>query len=253
MPAPIHLVLGDHGASLLRQATRFHDLPGTVHAIPDDLSHGPLSDGRRRLAYMRDCWQGFGEDWPGHGEDAFEAWQALQSALEGSARPVVVWRSESVQDHVFLRMAAWWLRSHAGPLLEIQVPARGERIGVGVHEPFGLAALALTARALADDLRAALAQEFAAIRERPESVRRWRAGQLEHLPSDIYDELLLHDLARDWQPAARIVGRAMHLCDPRNPMTDLFFSARLQALIAAGRIDAEGDRDHLRGYRVRRR
>ena len=34
-------------------------------------------------------------------------------------------------------------------------------------------------------------------------------------------------------------------------MSDLFFSSRLQLLIDAGRIEADGRRDRLREYRVR--
>jgi hypothetical protein len=45
----IQLTLGDHAAARLRAACRSHRMPGAVTAIPDDLSHGPLDDGRGRI------------------------------------------------------------------------------------------------------------------------------------------------------------------------------------------------------------
>jgi hypothetical protein len=44
----------------------------------------------------------------------------------------------------------------------------------------------------------------------------------------------------------------MRRCDPRNRMSDLFFSSRLLVLIDAGRVKALGRRDRLREYAVPR-
>ena len=46
-------------------------------------------------------------------------------------------------------------------------------------------------------------------------------------------------------------GTAMGRCGERNAMSDLFFNSRLQVLIDAGRIEADGRRDRLREYSVR--
>lgn len=68
---------------------------------------------------------------------------------------------------------------------------------------------------------------------------------------DRYDPLLLECCATRWTPAARVVGNAMRLCDGHNLLSDLFFCSRLQFLIEAGRIEADGRRDRLRDYVVR--
>jgi hypothetical protein len=68
---------------------------------------------------------------------------------------------------------------------------------------------------------------------------------------DRYDPLLLASCSPTWTPAPRVVGTAMSRCDGHNLMSDLFFSSRLQLLIDAGRIEADGSRNRLREYRVR--
>jgi hypothetical protein len=34
-------------------------MPGAALGMPDDLSHGPLDDGRAHIGYMRDCLRGY--------------------------------------------------------------------------------------------------------------------------------------------------------------------------------------------------
>jgi hypothetical protein len=46
----------------------------------------------------------------------------------------------------------------------------------------------------------------------------------------------------DWRAAARVVGTAMGYCDGPNLMGDAFFTARLNSLIDAGRIETSGPR-----------
>jgi hypothetical protein len=54
-----------------------------------------------------------------------------------------------------------------------------------------------------------------------------------------------------WPKAAYLVVQIMSRCDGHNRMSDLFFASRLQVLIEAGRIEADGARDRLRDYAVR--
>ena len=68
---------------------------------------------------------------------------------------------------------------------------------------------------------------------------------------DYYDGLLLEACSIEWTLAARIIGIAMGGCDPANSMSDLFFSTRLQALIAAGEIQADGPQSSIRYYSIR--
>jgi hypothetical protein len=51
--------------------------------------------------------------------------------------------------------------------------------------------------------------------------------------------------------AARVVCTALGYCDGPNLMGDAFFTARLNSLIDAGRIEARGPRTMLRDYSAR--
>ncbi len=56
-------------------------MPGSGLGIPDDLSHGPLDDGRARIDYMRDCFRGY-DDWNLDVTDAFAPWRALIARID---------------------------------------------------------------------------------------------------------------------------------------------------------------------------
>jgi hypothetical protein len=62
MRSPLHIALGDISDDCLRVACRARGMPGAAFGIPDDLSHGPLDDGRARIDYMRDRFCGY-DDW----------------------------------------------------------------------------------------------------------------------------------------------------------------------------------------------
>jgi hypothetical protein len=104
---------------------------------------------------------------------------------------------------------------------------------------------------MTDEERAILADNFLRIRDRTGLLRRWEKGMIVGIPIDHYDPLLAESCPRSWTPAARVVGTAMKRCGPRNPMSDLFFSSRLQVLIETGRVEADAPRHRLRDYRVR--
>jgi hypothetical protein len=122
---------------------------------------------------------------------------------------------------------------------------------VAVHAPEELRAFFASWRVLSDEERAVLGQEFARIREETGLLRRWQDGQIIGIPMDYYDGLLLEACSSEWTLAARIIGIAMGHCDAANSMSDLFFSTRLQALIAAGEIQADGPQSSIRTYSIR--
>jgi hypothetical protein len=72
------------------------------------------------------------------------------------------------------------------------------------------------------------------------------------VPVDTYDDLLLQACGVGWAPAARVIVQAMGQCDPTNSLSDLFFNTRLQALIAAGKVQADGPQSSVLEYAVRR-
>lgn len=248
----LHLALGDHAAGGLRAACQTHGMPGGVHTIPDDLSHGPLTDGRARLDYMRACFRGY-DDWTSAAADAFAPWLELTRLLdEGRPGPILVWSGDNVSEASFLAMACWWLAGRPAPLLHVPIPPIDGRRHVATWTPAELAGLFADRRQLSGEERVRLAESFADIRDHTGLLRRWEDGRIIGVPTDRYDPLLLESCPPAWTPAGRVVGAAMGRCDPPNLMSDLFFASRLQVLIEAGRIESEGPRFRLRDYIVRR-
>lgn len=226
-------------------------MPGIALGIPDDLGHGPLDDGRARIDYMRDCFRGY-DDWYLDVADTFAPWRAVITRIDEN-RPdaVVIWGGDNVAEATFLRMVCWWLGQRPVRLLRLAVPGRDGRHYVAIHTPVEVADLYASARELTDTERADCAEDFLRIRSETGLLRRWETGRILGVPTDRYDPLLLESCTTHWTPAARVVGAAMGRCDGHNLMSDLFFSSRLQLLIDAGRIEAEGSRTRLREYAVR--
>ena len=165
---------------------------------------------------------------------------------------VIIWTGENVSEATFLAMACDRLAGRPEPIVQVAVPGKHGRNYVAVHTPEELGAFFESWRALSDAERAGLAQDFARIREETGLLRRWQHGQLIGIPMDHYDGLLLQACCTGWSLAARVIGAAMGRCDPANSLSDLFFSTRLQALIAAGEILADGPQSSIRHYSVSR-
>ena len=251
MRNPLHIALGDSSEGSLRVACRAHGMPGAAFGIPDDLSHGPLDDGRARIDYLRERFRGY-DDCYLDVADAFAPWRSMITRLdEASADAVVIWSGDNVSEATFLSMACWWLGNRPERVLLVGMPGTDGRHYVAIHTPAELAELFSSARELTDTERAILAADFLRIRGETGLLRRWEEGRILGVPMDRYDPLLLASCPPTWTPAPRVVGTAMSRCDGHNLMSDLFFSSRLQLLIDAGGIEADGSRDRLREYRVR--
>jgi len=251
---PLHLALGDSAAGCVRAALAISpSISQAVMTIPDDLSHGPLDDGLARAEYMRTCYRACDEAWEYDSVDTFAPWQALIERLDRDRHDaVVVWTGENISEAIFLAMACERLAGRSEPIAHITVPGKHGRNYVAVHAPEELRALLESGRVLSAAEHTALAQEFARIRDETGLLRRRQDGQLIGIPMDYYDGLLLEACGTEWALAARIIGIAMGHCDAANSMSDLFFCARLRALIADGEIQADGPQSSVRYYSVRR-
>lgn len=247
----LHLALGDSAAGCLREACRNHGLPGKVFGIPDDLSHGPLDDGRARVDYMRSCFQGY-DDWWGDDTDAFASWRALLAQIdEEKIDSIVIWSGDNVSEATFLAMACWWFADYRGQVLQVRMPEADGRHHVALYPPGDLAGLFGSATDLTRTGRDAIAADFLRIRDETGLLRYWEKETIRGIPQDRYDPLLLSSCTPEWTMAARVIGLAMSRCESHNRMSDLFFSCRLQHLIDAGLIEADGDRKSIRDYVIR--
>ncbi len=251
-PLFLHVVLGESAAGSLRAACASLGLPGSVFGIPDDLSHGPLGDGVERLEFMRDCFRGY-DEWTLDRADAFAPWDDL-ALLVGRDRPgaVAIWAGQSASEATFLAMACWRLSRGVEPLLHVDGPAEEWRGGLGAYAPAELLSFWGGRRSLSGDERQALALEFERLRDGSGLLRRLEGGAVRGVPLDTYDGLLLAACPGEFTPAARVVGDAMGSCDAGNPMSDLFFASRLRHLVESGLVEAEGPRERLRDYAVRK-
>jgi hypothetical protein len=200
---------------------------------------------------MRACFRGY-DDWRFDRTDASAPWLAMvQRLMSDSPVDVLIWSGNSVSESTFLAMACWWLRDHRERVLRATPAAREGRDLVSNLTPAEIVGLCESRQRMTDKERAILADDFLRIRNRTGLLRHWENGLITGIPIDHYDPLLNESFPRSWTPAARVVGAAMKRCGPRNPMSDLFFSSRLQVLITSGRVEADGPRHRLRDYRVR--
>jgi len=246
--APLHLLLGDCGAGILGRAAGEYGLTGDVHVIPDDLGHGPLEDGAKRLAYMRRCYDGF-DEWRHGTADPFDGWRGLVAQVTSSPREVVVWRGRNVSESVLLAMACHRLAGVAMPMSVVDLP---DGRHVGTFQADEVAALAVQARPLDDQQRQVQAAMFERLRDEGTLRRRWRDGRVVGVPIEDFDGLLVASTRMEWQPALDVVVAAMRAADPRDGLSDLFLSSRLKELISQGVIEAERPAARLQDYAVRR-
>src|SRR5262249_27792036 len=119
----LHLVLGDSAGGSLKQACEELGVPGTIFPIPDELSHGPLDDGKKRAAYFAEMWDAGELEVPA---DAFASWDELKAVREaGRFDLIVIWYSETISDLLFLRMACWHIRDFDGPVEAVNTSISG--------------------------------------------------------------------------------------------------------------------------------
>ncbi len=226
-------------------------MPGRVLAIPDDLSNGPLDDGRARAEWFRAMRSGYDENMPVP-DDVFNSWDALAHEVRNDpAVRVVVWTSGAVSDRVFLRMACERLASARCVDVVDLTPLTGAW-GVGAHDEKELRDAFALCRSLGGAARQALAADFARLRDSGGVLRSERDGGIVDLPVDAFDGMVFSFTSTEWKRAVSVVGDCLVNCKRFDCIGDTFFSWRVRQLMAAGRLEAEGDQSHLRGYSVRR-
>jgi hypothetical protein len=246
----LHLVVGESAAGSLRFACDNLGMPGAVIGFSHDLSHGPLGDDAQRADYLRalPCWDAS----PVESSALLGHWSDFVARLEqAQCSGVVVWVGANVFDMIFLAMACDRLAAWHGRLDCVHVPSIEMRSYVAMHSPDQLAAFFGMRQTLDHADRAALAQEFARIRDCCGPVRRLEQGRVVGIATDHYDELLLSAVGSQWLAAGGVVGAAMGHCDAANAMSDSFFGSRLAALVDAGRVEIDQARTHLRDCLVR--
>lgn len=246
----LHIVLGDSAGETLREAIATRGLPGTVLVIPDDLSNGPLHDGRARSAYWRMI--GAGDDVP---DDVFAVWDGLQESIATNPqRMPVIWSTDAVSDSVLLRMAVWRLRDFPGAIASVNVTRLSRQCGLGIHEVDELKR-AFDGHLIVVDAveRKRLEAEFLALRDADAGLRlHASSGGILNVTADRLDRWLLSFVGDDWTRPAWVLGCCLARGDEHDRIGDSFYEWRIFELIRAGKLEAEGDLSDRRQYRIRR-
>lgn len=246
----LHVALGDSAGESLREAIATRGLPGTVLVIPDDLSNGPLHDGRERAAYWRAIYGD--DDVP---DDVFAVWDDLQERIESNPQLLpVIWSTDAVSDSVLHRMVVWRLRNFAGDVASVNVTRLSGRCGLGIHEADELkAAFDAHFTVVAPPERKMLEREFEALRDGNEGLRLYaQGGGILSVPADRLDHWLVSFVGDEWTRPAWVLGCCLARGDQRDRIGDYFFEWRIFELIRAGKLEATGDLSDRREYRIRR-
>lgn len=242
----MHVASGDSAAGCLLAARRADLLPGQILSVNDDLSVGPLGDVSEREAFWDRVMAGYTDDSPA--SDVGRAWSAVQAAADEGA-DLVVWGGANAAeivlfDAVCAQTSRLW---H----VDVSLASHGPHY-VAEYRPEDLAGFwPDRVRRVTDAECEARGQEFHRLSRMPGNLRRLELGEIVPAPDDLYDHWLVAASSPEWTPAARVVGTAMGRCDRHNRVGDVYLAYRLQVVVDAGRLEADGPRSSLRSYRVR--
>lgn len=251
----LHLVQGYSAAGALRQAFRAAGCGDEILKLVDDLSCGRID---RIDADARTAWWGQHWDLDDQAPRIADFWRRVAEAAE----PIVVWAGRgSASEHCFLLAVAQALRGRSFSLIDL-VPGRGGTDAdlwagcVAVQCPEVLPGLIGTGRAVEAEEYAALAARWEALQRENAPFRVVMAGEVVSVAEDYFDgELLAGALSAGAgeRPvrAARVVGGAMGRGRAHMQVGDMMLFTRLLALVAAGRLVAEGNACDMRAYWVR--
>jgi hypothetical protein len=191
-----HLCQGGTAAAMLRAA-----LSDPVIDILDDAAIGPLGDvdtdsPDARVGFMKTLFEcgGFDQqdgeamDWYGELRDM----NRRLSTLADSASEVVIWAEPGDTEQALRRRAHWWLKDAALPVSEIDVSLReiaratpkNQAVALDVSYAKDLVAKRKQANL---ELRAQLADEWAALKPHGDALRVWENDALVSYPIDYYD------------------------------------------------------------------
>ena len=246
-----HVVAGHSAAGCLLAGVRSGLMAGSVVPIDDDFSHGPLAPPDARDAYWQASMRGYSDAGPFPAERA-TLWDEVTDHAE-LGHDIVVWGGANPTDVVLLNGACAELLGSSCRMWQIDVSSwSGGPHYVAEYEPQHLVgAYPEELRAVGDDERTNRAAEFNRLARSTGVLRRFELGEVIGAPADTYDSWLLQAGGPQWASASQVVGGAMARCDSHNKMSDVFFAARLQALIDRRELEASGPRTDLRSYQVR--
>jgi Protein of unknown function/Domain of unknown function (DUF1835) len=243
-----HVAFTPPGAENLRTALRNAGRDERVIGLSDDLRFGPID---RDDPLLRARWIRNELGLTGWGDVAAESEWFWQQALSSNHRMVAWLSRRSAGEYAgFLE----WLRRRGDgqceivDLTDLQLPQFSEHDSVTAP----VASLAhIDFEHICDsDLFEQAIPLPAATREKYQAL--WRQLRAENTPLRIlegevlmsapisfFDTLLMSQVSENWRKVARVVGMAL-LSQPEGRVSDLFLAARVDALVASGRLERQG-------------
>lgn len=249
----LHIAPGDSAGGSLIRAIRDAGQEDEVLPFRDDLSCGPID---RDEPSARAAW-----------------WDQFYDASDVAATLAEFWKRVTTTDH---RLVVWFGRHSARELAWVahlgerpyqiidvtgrQLPFR-QRDGSFDLRPAGyvsivrheaLRSLLSSERAISPEEQKETSRDWQKLRAENTPFRIVTEAGLASAPLDHFDPWILHHAATEWRSVARVVGGAMgDNCEPYFQVYDLMLQARVVALVAEGRLLAEGDPWEMQSCRIR--
>jgi hypothetical protein len=190
--------------------------------------------------------------------DAYLEWDAIRKTIaESTPDRVLIWTSDSGADHVFLRMAAHFLRDAQSPLWLAHVDTGDHFCAVGSISGEVLLSFLPAATRIDAATVSRYDAEFETMAGIPMPLRMATAdGKLTYHDLSFFDDAIVGYCSPEWRRVALVVGNTMGHADNLNPPGDILIFSRLLHLVRTGTLEMEGEftsiyEDEFRKKRVR--
>ena len=88
--------------------------------------------------------------------------------------------------------------------------------------------------------------------EPPTAEQQSRIDKLTAEHIRLIDEAILENASTQWRKVARVIGSAMPASEDSVPrVPDLFYAERVRHLVAAGKLESQGNLEYMRSSEVR--
>ena len=251
----VHVTFGRTRAEDIRSALRLSGHQERVIGLSKDLAVGPINppEPGARQEWIRDVLRCEPDDEP---DEAEEPWAEATS----TATYPIYWvcMSDAAEQASFLEFS---FRMNGRTFDVVNATGLDFVTIRGIRTPWSLGLMSpedIVASGLYGRRRTLLPAEIAAasdlwsrLRRENTPLRIVRNGGLVSAPRDHFDTFLVEQAPRDWEVAARLIGRTMSALSSVTPSHVVLFG-RILALGKSQRLDVTGPGPGMRDYKVRR-
>ena len=258
----LHIVFNMSGAGSLRKALSMLGRRDRVIALCDDLSFGPIDPPDPALrAQWVERELGY-ENWSELDAEIEEFWN---TALSGQGRHIAWTSRRSAQEYAGFLEFVWRFGNAPCDMVDLteitivadylNLPMRKAAVGLGSIAPDQIIEEKLLeqSRPLDAQMREIYLETWKILRDENAALRVLHDDlTLLSAPISFFDERLLAYAKPHWLKSARIVAQVlMEAWDRKHDVSDLLLASRLCVLVAAGRLESQGDLSRLTHSEVR--